>query len=326
VVIVIMLTVTDKCPSSKDLREEVMANLGINTDPTTNHHQSPLSRAALVVEAATHVAEVNMAVSKKNNANHKLKKMEMEETKLLKTPNTISLKLPVKSPGINSHNTPARNSDLNMTIIPNPTGTSKYSLLVTNRTPLQQTVSIIEEVSEAEAAATLKKETSEDATTITKTATTDQDTTIRTARMKSHNRATVVVGDKAQKEAAFECMVDSKTEAVENVEASEAVGTIKREAATKPAVDTVVTEVTSGEGTSMEIEATGVASTLKEVAHLNEATTNTSQKNRPNVSVGIKREKDSSSRILMLTMKPLTEEQRTMPSIGSAKRSESSLG
>jgi len=278
-----------------------------------------------VVEAATHVAEVNMAVSKKNNANHKLKKMEMEETNLLRTPSTISLKLPVKSPGINS-NTEAMNSDLNMTIIPNPTGTSKYSLLVTNRTPLQATVSIIEEVSEAEAAATLKKETSEDATTITKTATTDQDTTIRTARMKSHNRATVVVGDKAQKEAAFECMVDSKTEAVENVEASEAVGMIKKEAATKPAVDTVVTEVTSGEGTSMEIEATGVASTLKEAEHLNEATTNTSQKNRPNVSVGIKREKDSSSRILMQTMKPLTEEQRTMPSIGSAKRSESSLG
>jgi len=99
-----------------------------------------------VVEAATHVAEVNMAVSKKNNANHKLKKMEMEETNLLRMPSTISLKLPVKSPGINS-NTEAMNSDLNMTIIPNPTGTSKYSLLVTNRTPLQATVIIIEEVS-----------------------------------------------------------------------------------------------------------------------------------------------------------------------------------
>merc|ERR1740130_1153072 len=327
VVIVIMLTVTDKCPSSKDLREEVMANLGINTDPTTNHHQSPLSRAALVVEAATHVAEVNMAVSKKNNTSHQLKTTQIEETKVLRTPNTISLKLPERSPGINSNS--ARNSDLNMTISPNATGTtSKSSLLVTSRaTTLLETVSTIEEVSEDVAVVTLKKEASEGATTITRTATTpDQDTTIKTARKKSPNRATVVVGDMAQKEAACECAVDSKTEAVGSVEASEAVGMIKKEAAIKPVADTVATEVTSGEGTSMPIEATGVASNLKEVEQPNEATTNTSQKNRPNVSVAIKREKDSSSRILMQTMKPLTEEQRTMPSIGSAKRSESSLG
>merc|ERR1711957_57826 len=322
------LTVTDKCPSSKDLREEVMANLGINTDPTTNHHQSPLSRAALVVEAATHVAGVNMAVSKKNNTSHQLKTTQIEETKVLRTPNTISPKLPERSPGINSNS--ARNSDLNMTISPNPTGTtSKSSLLVTSRaTTLLETVSTIEEVSEDVAVATLKKEAaSEGATTITRTATTpEQDTTIKTARKKSPNRATVVVGDMAQKEAACECAVDSKTEAVGSVEASEAVGMIKKEAAIKPVADTVATEVTSGEGTSMPIEATGVASNLKEVEQPNEATTNTSQKNRPNVSVAIKREKDSSSRILMQTMRPLTEEQRTMPSIGSAKRSESSLG
>merc|ERR1740130_1577523 len=298
VVVVIMLIVTDKCPSSKDLREEVMANLGINTDPTTNHHQSPLSRAALVVEAATHVAEVNMAVSKKNNTNHQLKTTQIEETKVLRTPNTISPKLPERSPGINSNS--ARNSDLNMTISPNATGTtSKSSLLVTSRaTTLLETVSTIEEVSEDVAVATLKKEASEGATTITRTATTpDQDTTIKTARKKSPNRATVVVGDMTQKEAAI-----------------------------KPVADTAATEVTSGEGTSMGIEATGVATNLKEVEQPNEATTNTRQKNRPNVSVAIKREKDSSSRILMQPMKPLTEEQRTMPSIGSAKRSESSLG
>jgi len=287
VVSAILLTVNDKNRGNKELREEVMESQEINIDPTMNPHQSQSSRVALAVEAATHVVEENTAPCLKNNTKDRHKIM------LIAEPKAIMSNLPMKNLGINKATTI---SDLIKNT--SPTGMISMSNLPdTNRIKilLEKVITIEEEIEAAVAVvAVLKKQTTEVATILnTVTTIKDKDMEFRTKKMKSPSpRITAVEEVMAQNEEACECEVGSKTEAVVIEEASEDTAVaIKKEAATKLAVDTVAIEATSEElrETSMEKE---VDSSLKEVERLNEAvataTTKTNQKTKQNISTAIK--------------------------------------
>jgi len=289
VVSAILLTVNDKNRGNKELREEVMESQEINIDPTMNPHQSQSSRVALAVEAATHVVEENTAPCLKNNTKDRHKIM------LIAEPKAIMSNLPMKNLGINKATTI---SDLIKNTSPSPTGMISMSNLPdTNRIKilLEKVITIEEEIEAAVAVvAVLKKQTTEVATILnTVTTIKDKDMEFRTKKMKSPSpRITAVEEVMAQNEEACECEVGSKTEAVVIEEASEDTAVaIKKEAATKLAVDTVAIEATSEElrETSMEKE---VDSSLKEVERLNEAvataTTKTNQKTKQNISTAIK--------------------------------------
>lgn len=287
VVSAILLTVNDKNRGNKELREEVMESQGINIDPTMNPHQSQSSRVALAVEAATHVVEENTAPCLKNNTKDRHKIM------LIAEPKAIMSNLPMKNLGINKATTI---SDLIKNT--SPTGMISMSNLPdTNRIKilLEKVITIEEEIEAAVAVvAVLKKQTTEVATILnTVTTINDKDMEFRTKKMKSPSpRITAVEEVMGQNEEACECEVGSKTEAEVIEEASEDTAVaIKKEAATKLAVDTVAIEATSEElrETSMEKE---VDSSLKEVERLNEAvataTTKTNQKTKQNISTAIK--------------------------------------
>merc|ERR1712166_197674 len=285
----ILLTVNDKNRGNKELRGEVMESQEINIDPTMNPHQSQSSRVALAVEAATHVVEENTAPCLKNNTKDRHKIM------LIAEPKAIMSNLPMQNLGINKATTI---SDLIKNT--SPTGMISMSNLPdTNRIKilLEKVITIEEEIEAAVAVvAVLKKQTTEVATILnTVTTIKDKDMEFRTKKMKSpspRTRITAVEEVMAQNEEACECEVGSKTEAVVIEEASEDTAVaIKKEAATKLAVDTVAIEATSEElrETSMEKE---VDSSLKEVERLNEAvataTTKTNQKTKQNISTAIK--------------------------------------